>query len=39
LTGDYIVDNSDIKRALGINAMPIQAKEGLKATISGMIMT
>lgn len=37
LTGDYIVDNSEIKRALGINSMPIQAMEGLKATIRGMI--
>ena len=39
LTGDYIVDNSDIKRAIGINSMPIQAKEGLEATIRGMITT
>lgn len=37
LTGDYIVDNKDIKRALGINAMPVQAKDGLKATIERMI--
>ena len=39
LTGDYIVDNSEIKRALGINEMPIQAMEGLEATIRGMITT
>lgn len=37
LTGDYIVDNSDVKRALGISTMPIQAKEGFEATIRGMI--
>lgn len=33
LTGDYIVDNSEIKRALGISTMPVRALEGLKATI------
>lgn len=37
LTGDNIVDNSDLKRALGISIMPIQAKDGLKYTIKGMI--
>ena len=39
LTGDYIVDNSEIKRVLGICTMPIQTKEGLEATIRGMITT
>lgn len=39
LTGDYIVDNSEIKMAMGINSMPISAKEGLEVTIKGMIMT
>ena len=33
LTGDYIVDNSEMKRALGISTMPVRALEGLKATI------
>lgn len=37
LTGDYIVDNSDIKRVLGVNQMPVRAKDGLIATIRGMI--
>ena len=36
LTGDYVVDNSDLKRALGISTMPIQAMEGLKASIREM---
>lgn len=39
LTGDYIVDNSDIKRALGISQMPVRAKDGLIASIRGMITT
>lgn len=39
LTEDYIVDNSEIKRVLGICTMPIQTKEGLEATIRGMITT
>lgn len=37
LTGDYIVDNSEIKYALGIIQMPISAKDGLKYTIEEMI--
>lgn len=39
LTEDYIIDNCEIKKALGISNMPIQSKEGLKATIRGMITT
>lgn len=37
LTGDYIVENYKIKRALGIKTMPIQAMEGLKVSIRGMM--
>lgn len=37
LTENYIVDNSDIKRALGIDHMPVMAKDGLKATIKEMM--
>lgn len=33
LTGNYVVDNSKIKRALGINQLPIRAEDGLKLTI------
>lgn len=38
LTGDYIVDNSEIKRALGISTMPVRVLEGLKATIEELKM-
>ena len=37
LTGDYVVDNSDIKRALGISCMPIKAMDGLKTTIESLV--
>ena len=37
LTEDYVVDNSDIKRALGISSMPIRAMEGLKTTIESLV--
>lgn len=37
LTGDYVVDNSDIKHALGIHQMPVRATDGLKTTICSMI--
>lgn len=37
LTGDYIVDNSGVKYALGIDHMPIKAWDGLKFTIQEMI--
>ena len=37
LTGDYIVDNSEIKRTIGCTNMPIMAKDGLKETIKEMI--
>lgn len=38
LTENYIVDNSDIKRALGINQMPVSAIDGLKYTIECLNM-
>lgn len=37
LTSDYVVDNSDIKRALNITSLPVSAKEGLMSTIKSMI--
>ena len=37
LTSDYVVDNSDIKRALNITSLPVSAKEGLMSTIKTMI--
>lgn len=37
LTEDYIVDNSKIKKALGIDNMPIEAKEGLRLSIQSML--
>ena len=37
LTEDYIVDNSKIKKALGINNMPIEAKDGLKLSIQSIL--
>lgn len=37
LTEDYVVDNSDIKRALGISCMPIKAQDGLKSTIESLV--
>lgn len=37
LTGDYVVDNSDIKHALGIHQMPVRAMDGLKSTVCSMI--
>ena len=37
LTEDYVVDNSDIKRALGISSMPVKAMDGLKATIESLV--
>lgn len=36
LTGDYIVDNCDIKRTLGISQMPFGAMEGFRVTIDEM---
>ena len=33
LTENYVVSNDKIKRALGINRMPVSAKEGLKKTL------
>lgn len=37
LTENYVVDNSSIKQALGIEVMPVGTKEGLKSTINYMI--
>lgn len=37
LTDNYVADNSKIKQILGINELPIKAKEGLKSTINYMI--
>lgn len=37
LTEDYVVDNSDLKRALDINRMPVGAVDGLRDTISFMV--
>ncbi len=37
LTENYIVDNSKIKHALGIERMPIGAREGLLHTVQNMI--
>lgn len=36
LTEDYIVDNCEIKRALGLQQMPIGAMDGLRVTINEM---
>lgn len=33
LTGNYVVSNSKIKQVLGINKMPVSARDGLIATI------
>ena len=37
LTEDYIVDNCKIKNALGIDKMPIEAKDGLRQSIQSML--
>lgn len=37
LTEDNIVDNSRIKMALGIDKMPIEAKDGLRQSIQSML--
>ena len=37
LTEDYVVSNSEIKKALGINEMPDKAIDGLNYTIKNMI--
>lgn len=37
LTDDYIVSNRDIKFALGVERMPVEAKEGLRESIRSMI--
>lgn len=33
LTENYVVSNAKIKAALGMTAMPVRAKEGLRETI------
>ena len=33
LTENYVVDNTKVKRALGIDKMPLSAREGLSHTI------
>lgn len=37
LTEDYIVDNRRLKMALGIDKMPIEAKDGLRMSIQSML--
>ena len=37
LTENYIVDNRKIKHALGIEALPVKARDGLRQTIQSMI--
>lgn len=37
LTEDYVVDNSKIKYALGVEALPVDAKDGFKQAILSMI--
>ena len=37
LTENYVIDNCDVKRALGISSMPIKAMDGLKATIESLV--
>lgn len=37
LTEDYVVDNSKIKHALGVESLPISAREGFIRTIQSMI--
>lgn len=33
LTANYVVSNAKIKAALGMRAMPVRAREGLKVTL------
>ena len=35
LTEDYLVSNEKLKKALGIERMPISAKEGMVNTLKG----
>ena len=37
LTGNYIIDNSKIKQALGIETLPVDAKDGLRRTFQSML--
>ena len=38
LTENYIVDNGDIKGALGIESLPVSVKKGLRDSIKTLIM-
>lgn len=38
LTMSYLVDNSEIKDALGIESLPVSSKEGLRESIRNLIM-
>lgn len=37
LTGNCIIDNSKIKHALGVDSLPVSARDGLRQTIQSMI--
>lgn len=37
LTENYIIDNKDIKHALGVSRLPVKAIDGLRMTIQSMI--
>ena len=37
LTENYVVSNAKIKAALGMAAMPVRAKEGLRETIKSFV--
>ena len=37
LTENYIVDNNKVKHALGVDSLPISARDGLRKTIQSMI--
>lgn len=37
LTADYVVDNKKIKQALGIETLPVDAKDGLRISIQSML--
>ena len=37
LTENYIVDNSKIKHALGVDSLPVSARDGFRLTIQSMI--
>lgn len=37
LTEDYVVSNDKIKKAIGVNKMPVRAKDGLMSTIRSFV--